>query len=173
MGYEDMDPAIQELLDKKACEEVLMRYSRTLDWLDYPGQNTCFWPDADIDYGFLKSDAAGWLDKLKEIESASTRRWHMTANSLIKIDGDNALAESYTLAVGTNEENGQLINTLFGGRFLDDFEKRGEEWRISKRTYLCDWSCQAPDQNHALISEENPLNTLGVLAPGHASYRPM
>ena len=45
----------------------------------------------------------------------------MTANSLIKIDGGNAFAESYTLAVGTSEENGQLINTLFGGRFLDDF----------------------------------------------------
>ncbi len=173
MGYEDMDPAIQELLDKKACEEVLMRYSRTLDWLDYPGQSTCFWPDADIDYGFLKSDPAGWLDKLKDIESGAARRWHMTANSLIKIDGGNAFAESYTLAVGTGEENGQLINTLFGGRFLDDFEKRGEEWRISKRVYFCDWSCQAPDQNHALINEENPLNTLGVLAPGHASYRPM
>jgi len=120
-----MDPAIQELLDKKACEEVLMRYSRTLDWLDYPGRSTCFWPDADIDYGFLKSDAAGWLDKLKDIESGAARRWHMTANSLIKIDGANAFAESYTLAVGTGEENGQLINTLFGGRFLDDFEKRG------------------------------------------------
>lgn len=97
----------------------------------------------------------------------------MTANSLIKIDGGNAFAESYTLAVGTGEENGQLINTLFGGRFLDDFEKRGEEWRIIKRVYYCDWSCQAPDQNHALISEENPLNTLGVVVPGHASYRPM
>ena len=94
MGYEDMDPAIQELLDKKACEEVLMRYSRTLDWMDYPGQSTRFWPDADIDYGFLKSDAAGWLDKLKDIESGAARRWHMTAHSLIQIDGGNAFAES-------------------------------------------------------------------------------
>ena len=85
-----MDPAIHELLDKKACEEVLMRYSRTLDWLDYPGQSSCFWPNADIDYGFLKSDPAGWLDKLKDIESGSARRWHMTANSLIKIDGGKA-----------------------------------------------------------------------------------
>ena len=48
-----MDPQLQELLDKKACEEVLMRYSRTLDWLDEAGQASCYWPDADIDYGFL------------------------------------------------------------------------------------------------------------------------
>ena len=47
-----MDPQLQELLDKKACEEVLMRYGRTQDWLDEPGQGSCFWPDADVDYTF-------------------------------------------------------------------------------------------------------------------------
>ena len=39
-----MDPQLQELLDKKACEEVLIRYGRTQDWLDEPGQGSCFWP---------------------------------------------------------------------------------------------------------------------------------
>jgi hypothetical protein len=168
-----MDSALQELLDKKACEEVLLRYGRTLDWMDYPGQGSCFWPDAEIDYGFLKSDSAGWLNKLKDIESTAVRRWHLTASSLIQVDGDHAFAESYTLSVGTTEEEGQLVNTLFGGRLMDDFEKRSDEWRIRKRLYVCDWSCQAPDQNHALITEENPLNTLGVSGPGHPSYRPM
>ena len=48
-----MDNALQELLDKKACEEVLLRYGRTLDWRDEDGQSTCFWPDAEIDYGFF------------------------------------------------------------------------------------------------------------------------
>ena len=33
-----MDKQLQELLDKKACEEVIMRYGRTLDWLDQAGQ---------------------------------------------------------------------------------------------------------------------------------------
>ena len=63
-------------------------------------------PDADIDYG------------------------------MIRIDGNSASAESNAFAVGTIEEDGQLINTLFGGRFMDEFEKKGEEWRISKRTYV-------------------------------------
>ena len=45
---------LQELLDRKACEDVLMRYGRTLDWLDEAGQESCFWPDADIDYGFFQ-----------------------------------------------------------------------------------------------------------------------
>lgn len=168
-----MDSKLQELLDKKACEEVLLRYGRTLDWLDYPGQASCYWPDADIDYGFLKSDREGWLIKVESMEPDVVRRWHMTTNCMIKVDGNSAFAESYTLAVGTAEVDGQLINTLFGGRLMDDFEKRGEEWRISKRNYAIEWSCQAPDQNHVLISEDHPMNTWDVVGPGHPSYRPM
>ena len=56
---------------------------------------------------------------------------------------------------------------------MDEFEKRGEEWRISKRSYSLEWSCQAPDKNHILISEESPFNSLDIIGPGHTSYRPM
>ena len=49
-----MEQQLQELLDRKACEDVLMRYGRTLDWLDQSGQEECFWPDATIDYGFFR-----------------------------------------------------------------------------------------------------------------------
>ncbi len=51
-----MDPKLQELLDKKACEEVIMRYGRTQDWLDTPGQESCFWHEADVDFGFFKGN---------------------------------------------------------------------------------------------------------------------
>ncbi|MCP4195967.1 MAG: nuclear transport factor 2 family protein, partial [Proteobacteria bacterium] len=50
----DIESQLQELLDRKACEDVLLRYGRTLDWLDGAGQQACFWPDAEIDYGFFK-----------------------------------------------------------------------------------------------------------------------
>ena len=50
-----MDIKLQELLDKKACEEIVHRYGRTQDWLDTPGQDSCFWPDAEIDFGFDSS----------------------------------------------------------------------------------------------------------------------
>lgn len=168
-----MDAKLQELLDKKACEEVLMRYGRTLDWLDYPGQATCYWPDAYIDYGFLKSDCDGWVTKVESMEPDAVRRWHMTSNSMIKVDGDTAFAESYTLAVGTGEIDGVLVNTMFGGRLMDDFEKRGGEWRISKRVYAVEWISQVPDQLSAIVSPEHPLNTWDVVAPGHPAYRPM
>jgi len=60
-----MDPMVQELLDKKACEEVIIRYGRTLDWNDFSAHKRCYWPDASIDYGFIKTDAAGWWKRLR------------------------------------------------------------------------------------------------------------
>ena len=56
-----MDPALQQLLDKQAITEVIARYSRTLDWLDDEGQATCYWPDAQIDYGFFSGTATDFL----------------------------------------------------------------------------------------------------------------
>ena len=56
-----MDPKIQELIDIKACENLVARYGRTQDWLDTPGQDSCFWPDAEIDFGFFKGNGADWV----------------------------------------------------------------------------------------------------------------
>ena len=50
-----MEEQLQRLLDKQAIDEVLQRYCRTLDWLDEPGQASCYWPDADIDYGLAEA----------------------------------------------------------------------------------------------------------------------
>ena len=72
-----MDPKLQELLDKKACEEIVHRYGRTQDWLDTPGQDSCFWPDADIDFGFFKGNGADWVETVMVHEAEAERRWHM------------------------------------------------------------------------------------------------
>ena len=119
-----MDPLTQELLDKKACEEVLLRYCRTQDWLDTPGQESCFWPDAEIDFGFF-------------------------------------------------EGNGDILDSMYGGRYLDELEKRDGEWRISKRTYVLDWAHQFPNSLQAMTPEDFALNVPNIREPGHSMYRPL
>ena len=76
-----MDEALQELLDKKACEEVLLRYGRTLDWLDEKGQASCFWPDAEIDYGFFQGETKDWLPVVMAAEATSSRRWPVSISN--------------------------------------------------------------------------------------------
>ena len=167
-----MEEQLQELLDKRACEEVLLRYGRTLDWLDEAGQAACFWPDAAIDYGFFEGDGAGWPPVAMQTELACDKRWHVCTGALVEVKGHQARAESYGLTMGAvTDDTGQQIATLFGGRYLDELEKRDGEWRISKRCYIGDWAKQFPDELGAITENGLALNILDITAPGHDHYR--
>jgi hypothetical protein len=167
-----MDSRIEELLDIRACEEVLMRYGRTQDWLDTSGHETCYWPDAEIDYGFFRGSGADWVPAVMQVESQALRRWHMTSSMMVQVDGHCARAESYTIAVGTGEgEDGELVDTMYGGRFLDELQKRNGEWRISSRRYVLDWSQKFPNGLEAATGGGFDLNILDIREAGHPLYR--
>lgn len=169
-----MEQALQELLDRKACEDVLMRYGRTLDWLDRSGQEECFWPDASIDYGFFRGSGQEWVPIVMEVEAGSVHRWHVSTGVMVQVSGNNAKSECYGLSLATmKNEQGELVDTLFGGRYLDELEKRDGQWRISKRTYIADWTHHFPNGLGELASSGLELNVLKILQPGHESYRRM
>ena len=168
------DPEIQALLDKQAITEVIARYSRTLDWLDDEGQAACYWPDAAIDYGFFTGTAAEFVPVVMQIERSSQRRWHFLGGVQIALRSANtASAESYGLATGVREVEGVWTGTIYGGRYLDEFERRRDEWRIAKRQYVMDWSMPMGLQNDGTPNPEFPLPILKIVTSGHSLYRPM
>jgi hypothetical protein len=168
----DIEQQLQELLDRKACEDVLQRYGRTLDWLDGPGQEACFWPDAEIDYGFFQGSGTDWVPIVMSVETAAPRRWHVSTGVMVQIKGGTAKSECYGLSVGSSEnEQGELVDTMFGGRYLDELEKREGQWRISKRQYIADWIHQFPNGLEAATSGDLMLNILQIKEPGHELYR--
>jgi len=173
-----MDERLQQLLDKQEITEVISRYSRTLDWLDDDGQLACYWPDAEIDYGFFKGTAAEFVPIVMEVERASARRWHMLNGVQIKLhSATSASVECYGIATGIAENEGNYAGNMFGGRYLDEFEKRegdsGPEWRIAKRMYVMDWSLPLPDQPGANPNPDFPLHILDLTKSGHPFYRSM
>lgn len=168
------DPDVQALLDKQAIAEVIARYSRTLDWLDDAGQASCYWPDAAIDYGFFAGTAQDFVPVVMHIERASQRRWHLLGGLQIKLhSGSVASAECYGMATGVREAEGIWTGNMFGGRYLDEFEQRAGEWRISKRQYVMDWSMPLGVQNDGTPDPAFPLPILQIVASGHPLYRPM
>ena len=169
-----MQDQLQELLDRKACEDVVMRYGRTIDWLDKEGQESCFWPDAEIDYGFFEGSGADWVPVVMDVEAASIRRWHVSTGVMVQVNGERAKSECYGMALGTTQdEQGEMIDTLFGGRYLDELEKREGQWRISKRLYIADWVHHFPSGLDAINSGDFTLNIAKIVEPGHALYRKM
>jgi SnoaL-like domain len=168
------DPEVQALLDKQAIGEVIARYSRTLDWLDDAGQASCYWPDAAVDYGFFKGTASDFLPVVMQIERGSQRRWHFLGGLQIKLCSESAAsAENYGIASGVREADGVWTGTMYGGRYLDEFEKRDGEWRISARQYIMDWSMPMGVQNDGTPDPAFPLPILQITDSGHPLYRPM
>lgn len=175
MDGKGKDRALQELIDKQAISDVIQRYARTLDWLDDEGQAGCYWPDAMLDYGFYKGRADAFLPIVMEVERGSDRRWHMLSPPLIRFhSGASASSECYGIFAGASlQDDGALAGNLYGGRYLDEWEKRAGEWRISARTYLLDWQSDLVDQPGFEPNPDFPLPTARINASGHPLYRPL
>ncbi|WP_156507531.1 hypothetical protein [Halioglobus sp. HI00S01] len=68
---------------------------------------------------------------------------------------------------------GLLACHLIGGRYVDELEKRGGEWRIIKRRYIADWSHEFDNGLDELVASGFAVNVLNILEPGHKAYRPL
>jgi len=130
------DPEIQELLDKQAIHEVMVRYCRGLDRMDAALIGSVYHPDAHDDHGgrtFRGSDAgASIIEWLREsrVEMGS----HHITNLTITIDGDTAACESYYSGFMLEcHDDGARRTMQMLGRYLDRLERREGEWRISDR----------------------------------------
>jgi hypothetical protein len=175
ISMETMQAQLQELLDKQAIQELVARYARTLDWLDDDGQAGCYWPDAAIDYGFFKGTAEEFVPVVMQVERSTGRRWHLLAPLSIRLTSPTtAQGECYGIAVGLRREGKEPYKgNMYGGRYLDTYEKRGDEWRIASRRYIMDWTLPLPDQPDASPRADFPLPMLDVSEKGHPDYRPM
>ena len=135
---QQFDPAeLMALLDEAACRKVLGRYGSALDWRDEAALSSIVWPDAEIDYGFFKGSGEEWVRAFMPIERAAGRPFHIVVCEQLEVRDAYAEAESLGFSVTreTTAEGGTAVRQYWG-RYLDRLEKRGREWRISRRTFI-------------------------------------
>lgn len=161
--------ALRCLLAERDCRAVLARYGIAIDWQDRPALESVFWPDADVDYGFFKGGATAFVDVLLDIARLSLRRFHMTSNEQILVEGGAARAQSciVTQAVSLDAE-GELRSDIFLGRFIDDLELRDGQWRIRRRVYLQHGAYESSYQESATLSH---MIVADGLSTQHALWR--
>jgi hypothetical protein len=133
--------AITALLDKAAIHDTLLRYCRGADRCDEDLIRSAFHPDALDDHGRFAGtaeDFASWVVGVLRETSVATQ--HTLPNVLIELQGDAAAVETSFVAYHSKlDERGERID-VFGGRYVDRFEKRAGDWRIAQRTVVHDWS---------------------------------
>lgn len=137
---------LQELIDREKIKDCLQRYCNGVDRCDEAMLRSSYWPDAhDVhgDFDGTADEFVEWvLPRLKEL----VRTQHFMGNPLIRIDGRFANVETYLRNWHTlKRPDGSEYDLIHGGRYLDRFEKRSDEWRVIDRLVMFDFVLENPE----------------------------
>lgn len=132
--------AIRALLDKQAIYEQLLRYARAVDRRDLALLETVFHADAIADYGDRMMSGASIAADILRTAAAMRDSQHLIVNVLIDLADECANSEAYFVVSATVDHAGAPHTRLRAGRYIDRFQCRDGDWRISNRVVADDWS---------------------------------
>ncbi|WP_086619198.1 nuclear transport factor 2 family protein [Erythrobacter tepidarius] len=135
---------LTEVADRLAIAETLALYCRGIDRCDAEQLSAVFTPDARIDYGDGAKPIAEAIPSLMAGLGAMRLTQHNISNTVMRISGDTARAETNCVALHLIPAPQGEIEVVVGGRYLDRLEKREGRWRIAERLYVMDWNRTAP-----------------------------
>jgi 3-phenylpropionate/cinnamic acid dioxygenase small subunit len=132
------DLSIRELSDRLAINDLLVRYTRAIDTKDWSLLDTCFLPDADVDY----TATGGVAGKYPEVRAWLAKALapfpitvHYITNSQVEITGDRARARTLVFnPMFFGNPDGSLHDFTVGATYVDELVWTAEGWRIAKRS---------------------------------------
>ncbi len=169
--------------DRRRITEKLYLYCRACDRLDEELMASVFWPDAIATHGDYHGPAEGFWRGALEFLSRIDGALHYAINPVVDLDGDFAYQEALFLAwhrvgKGPLKPGGRFIpnaadaegafdgfpghdpekdeDAVFNGRYVNQFERRGDEWRIIKHVCFVEWA------HWAEASERAPIDMQGL-----------
>jgi len=148
----------QDLLDRVALHDLVMRYCRGCDRRDFALVRSLYHDDAIDGHGAMfKGGPDAFVAWLAEVTAHWSLTRHVVGNSLFVIDGDHAEGEHYVEAWHrTHGPQPQLFIAL--GRYLDKYERRGGVWKFSYRSLVF-------DHGHIVAVDGESLERMGKDAP--------
>ena len=136
----ELDPALQRLVDRQEIVDVLLRYVRGADRRDGALMHSCYHADAVDEHGMFDGPGHEFVDRLMASRPGRGITNHMLGQSLIEIEGEMAVAETYFLALHRLLGDASLSERDFilAGRYIDRFERRDGVWKIAHRRAVLD-----------------------------------
>ena len=133
-----MQRDLDRLLAKEQITDALLAYARGADRIDLDLIRSVFHPGATADYGdMFHGTGEGFADFIGEVHPPMQTHTHHLSNIAIQVDGDRAGSECYVVMRGrTVGEDDAVHDTVSYGRYVDEWQRRDGEWRISHRRYL-------------------------------------
>ena len=139
--------ALEEVVAQQAISELGCRYARGVDRGDPEIICSAFHDDAAIVSGTFNGPAVEFATAICGVlDQTSIRVAHTVTNHWIDIDGDNAVGEAYVVAFQSTKGDSPK-DVMTGGRYIDRYERRSGEWKISHRTFVMDWTTSADSKD--------------------------
>lgn len=135
-----MMSTLQVMADRLDIQDLLTRYARAVDRCDAAMFEAVWAPDATVDYGDGRHEAAAWTLGLLDRLRAMDRTQHALSNITISIAGDVAHAETVCTAYHRITDEARAMAMVVGGRYLDRLVRTSHGWRIAERRYVMDWN---------------------------------
>jgi hypothetical protein len=129
---------INTLLAEQAIKKAVTAYSRGCDRCDLEIFKSAFHLDAEVRYGTYDGHYEKFCEDIVNGNLSLQDTSHTIINERYDIDisSNKASGEIYVLAFWGSEGH----NYTCSGRYLDRYECRKDDWRISFRQYIFDWS---------------------------------
>ena len=132
--------AIAALIARQEIADVIYRYARGIDRLDFDLVRACYHPDAYDDHGSMKGTVEEFISAAASFLTRWTVTQHFMGNMLIEVDGARARAETYAVAYHRREDaDGNGKDDVMGIRYVDRFEHRDGAWKIAHRVVATEW----------------------------------
>lgn len=137
-----MDTLTEELnvfLDREKIRDCVARLARGEDRRCAETITACYWPDSVTDFGIYRGTFKEYLAWVVPGAPAVLVTQHFLGQSLIELKGDAARVETHVISYHRINAGVEERDSVIGGRYLDQMQRRGVEWRIAQRTMLYDW----------------------------------
>jgi hypothetical protein len=140
-----MEKRLQEMLDHYEITKLLSEYCHGCDRLDEVQMAGVYAKDSWDDHGPNKCPGPEFAARIMKEMQAVNMCSHLMGQALIRVNGDEAGAESYFVATvrRPTRDGGEMLNQL-GGRYVDTLVREDGRWRIKKRICIRDWSMSQP-----------------------------
>ena len=127
-----MSLSLQQLSDRVEIQDLLVRYTRAIDGKDWNLLDTCFTPDAHLDYKSSGGVAGhypevrAWLAKALALFPVTV---HAISNSHIELDGDRATGRCYLDLRATRDG----VSMMGSGYYEDVYVRTADGWKFRSR----------------------------------------
>ena len=138
-----MDARVQEMIEHHEIRKPLAFYCHACDRGDAEAMASVYSGDNSFDdHGLVQAPGPEYAVRMTaNILERTDAVWHVLGQSMIRVEGDTAGAETFFLGfMRLKPVDGVARLNQLAGRFVDRLVRLGGEWKIQHRTCLRDTS---------------------------------